>query len=266
MLEPPFGLTGKALPHGVVQLSWQQVPASVDYQLYRQGPGESELTPYRRTGAVEQLIDTPATDGAYTYAIASVRQENRQEAVSGMSTPVTVTSDSIPPGVPRNLSLMLIPQGINAVWQAPAEDPGGRITYQLYRADANEIVTIEGLTPIIKGVKETTVLDPHPSVADHCYVVAAVDAAGNVSAPSNSFYLNYGLLPVSSLKVTVTGSIPPLIQRVRRSSSVGYRFRVCRRAASTSAMGRLPMERSIAASEMVARLSVITTESVSKPD
>lgn len=45
-----------------------------------------------------------------------------------------------------------------------------------------------------------------------------------------------------------------------------YRFSVCRRAVSTSVIGRMPTIRSITTSAMVARLSVITTESVSSPD
>jgi len=51
------------------------------------------------------------------------------------------------------------------------------------------------MTPIIKGVKETTVLDPKPSATDHCYVVTAVDAAGNESPPP-------------TLSISTSGSFP----------------------------------------------------------
>jgi len=32
---------------------------------------------------VLEFIDAPANDGIYTYAVASIRQENFQEAISG---------------------------------------------------------------------------------------------------------------------------------------------------------------------------------------
>jgi hypothetical protein len=49
-------------------------------------------------------------------------------------------------------------------------------------------------------------------------------------------------------------------------STYAYSPRVWRRATSTLAMGRVPITRSISVSAIVARLSVITTESVNKPD
>ena len=49
------------------------------------------------------------------------------------------------------------------------------------------------------------------------------------------------------------------------ASSRIYSPSVCRRALSTSLIGKVPMTRSIATSAIVARLSVATTESVSKP-
>ena len=45
-----------------------------------------------------------------------------------------------------------------------------------------------------------------------------------------------------------------------------YKSNVCRRDLSTSVIGSVTMTRSIATSAIVARLSVITTESVSKPE
>lgn len=54
--------------------------------------------------------------------------------------------------------------------------------------------------------------------------------------------------------------------RSPREKELDGRLSVRRRAVSTSAMGRLPITRSIAASRIVARLSVATTESVNNPD
>ncbi len=47
---------------------------------------------------------------------------------------------------------------------------------------------------------------------------------------------------------------------------VVYNPKVCRKPTSIAGIGMTPMTRSIAALAMVAMLSVITTESVSKPD
>ncbi len=209
-LDAPQGFTAKVMPQGKVRLSWQAVPGAVGYELYRKGPGEDSLTALIRTGNVIESVDATPADGKYTYAVSSVRRENGQEAVSALSAQVEVESDSAPPNEPSNLALELISRGINAAWQPP-HDLAEPVTYSLYRADMTEILTVVGMTPIIKGVKETTVLDPKPSATDHCYVVTAVDAAGNESAPSNSFYLNFGLLPVSTLKVVQNGSNAPVL-------------------------------------------------------
>ncbi len=206
-LDAPQGLTGKALSGGRIKLNWKAVSGAVGYQLYRKGPGEAELLPHQRFGVVLSFTDQAAADGVYGYAIASIRRENDQEAVSAMSAPIQVTSDSIAPLAPQNLKLQLIGQGILAGWEAPpGVDP---VTYALYRADANEITSVAGLSPIIRGIRGVQALDAKPSLTDHCYVVTAVDEAGNESPPSNSFYLNFTLLPVSSLKVVQDGTESP---------------------------------------------------------
>ncbi len=199
-LDAPAGFNAKALPAGRIHLSWTPRADASGYQLFRKAPGESALTEYLKIPNTAEWVDSPELDGKHRYAIASVRRENGQEAVGGMSLPVEVESDSQPPGPPRGLALELLSRGVNAVWQAPA-DPSEPVTYALYRADRTEIHSVEGLSTLITGIKETTVLDLHPSVTDHCYAVTALDRAGNESGPSNSFYLNCKLLPISSLRV-----------------------------------------------------------------
>src|SRR6266702_7675346 len=53
---------------------------------------------------------------------------------------------------------------------------------------------------------------------------------------------------------------------MHRQRGFVYNYSVCRKAVSISVIGRVPIILSIAASAMVARLSVITTESVRSPD
>jgi RHS repeat-associated protein len=208
-LEPPQGFKGKSLSGGRIQLSWNVVEEAVGYQLYRQAPDESELTDYQRIDTGLEYIDAPSVDGLYTYAVASIRFENDQEAISGLSELVAVMSDSTAPGAPINLSLELVSSGIEAEWDPPSyTEP---ITYSLYRADLPEITSVDGLTPLASGVEQTFAVDPNPSPAEHAYVVTSVDEAGNESAPSNSFYLNFELLPVSSLQVVQTDDDPPQV-------------------------------------------------------
>ncbi len=156
---------------------------------------------------MKRLRTPTAVDGAYTYAVASIRRENEQETESGQSAEVTVVSDSVAPGAPRNLSLELVANGIKAEWSAPSFSEG--VTYSLYRATASEITAVEGLDPLAVGIPQTLVVDPLPSPSAHCYVVTAVDAVGNESPPSNSFYLNFQLLPVSGITVVQKDNDPP---------------------------------------------------------
>ncbi len=59
-------------------------------------------------------------DGTYVYAAATIRRENQEESISGLSSTASVTSDSIAPEAPVNLVLDMVSQGIRAQWTAPA--------------------------------------------------------------------------------------------------------------------------------------------------
>jgi hypothetical protein len=208
-LEAPQDLTAVALPEGSIQLTWHTVDEAVGYRLYRKAPGESELTEYQRLDLVEAYTDPTAVDGAYTYTVASIRRENDQETVSAQSAAVTVVSDSVAPGAPRNLALELVANGIKAEWSPPPFTEA--VTYSLYRATASEITSVEGFVPLAVGIPQTLVVDPMPSPSAHCYVVTAVDTVGNESPPSNSFYLNFQLLPVSGITVVQKDNDPPQV-------------------------------------------------------
>ena len=209
---PPLGiptaLVGRALSGGKVLLTWQGVDEASTYQVYRQGPGETQLQALARSVLINFTDQTPA-DGKYQYAVASVRQINGQESLSGQSNTVEVQTSATAPGAPQNLALELIPQGIKVSWQAP---PSSTVaSYNLYRAGGTSLSSIEGLTPYKTGIKLVPTLDPAPSSSQGTYVVTALDAAGNESAPSNSSYLNASLLPVSNLVVEQIGNALPVI-------------------------------------------------------
>ncbi|MES2740716.1 MAG: PKD domain-containing protein [Pseudomonadota bacterium] len=219
-LNVPLAFSAKAQPGGKVKLSWQAVDDASAYQLYRQAPDQASLVPLARAGGVDHIDQTPK-DGAYKYAVATVRQSNGQESVSGQSATVDVVASATAPGAPQNLALQLTGQGIYASWQAPLASTVDY--YNLYRAGGQSIGSIDGLTPIKTRIKGTVTYDTSPSPLQGAYVVSAVDAAGNESAISNSAYLNASLLPVRNLKVEQLGNALPVISWTAPNGNVaGY--------------------------------------------
>ena len=219
-LNIPFGFSAQAQPAGKVRMQWQPVAEASAYQIYRQGPDDSELVALVRASG-ESAIDATPRDGSYKYAIATVRQSNGQESVSGQSAAVDVMASATAPGAPQNLALQLTGRGIVATWQPPlASNVAG---YRLYRAAGTHISDITGLTPLKTGIKQPLALDAQPSPTQGAYVVTALDAAGNESAISNSAYLNASLLPVRDLKVLQTGSNLPVLTWASPNGNVaGY--------------------------------------------
>jgi RHS repeat-associated protein len=194
----PIGLKGEPLAGGKIKLSWLEVTGGQDYQVYRRTE-HTEFTEYARSGNAVEFIDEVTENGIlYTYAVATIRAVDSEEAFSARSDSVSITADSVPPGAPGNLELELTSRGILVQWEAPPLFEA--ITYSLYRSDA-EITTIEGLTPLADQLDLTEVIDPAPSATEHWYAVTAVDGCTNQSVPSNSAYLNADLLPVSSVTV-----------------------------------------------------------------
>ena len=208
-LAPPSSLTGKALSRGRIELTWEAVENAAAYRIYRQAPGETELTQLDVVDGQTTYIDTTETDGIHEYAVVTVRRQNQEESASGFSNTVQVASDSVAPHAPVNLSLDMVPQGIRAQWEAPAfTEP---VTYSIYRSDQAEITSVDGLTPLVTDVNQLMIIDPTPSPTEHCYAVTAVDETGNESLPSNSFYLNVDLLPVSRIQVSQKDYDPPQV-------------------------------------------------------
>ena len=211
-LGVPLNMAATAQPGGKVLLSWGAVDQAVAYQIYRQAPGEAGLTAFQRVNVVgllnTQYIDVTTADGLYSYSIASIRNANGQESLSAQSLIAQATADSIPPSAPQNLNLTMVGAGIQATWLAPVD---GAVSYKLYRSSAASITSTTGLTPIITGIKQLGAVDTSPSQAEHAYAATAVDAAGNESPLSNSGYLNFALLPVSSLTIIQADTALPQV-------------------------------------------------------
>ena len=220
-LAVPFNFRGQALSQGQIQLDWFSVENAVAYQLYRKAPGETELTLYQRLTSGDQgsasFVDQTAVDGEYEYQIASIRQENGQEALSVRSEIVAVTSDSQAPETPTNFTLELFPIGIQTTWSPVIGDD---IRYRLYRAENGPITSTEGLTPLFDQLVEPMIVDTNAVQSQPAYIVVAVDSLGNESAPSETAYLNVDLLPVSQIKVRLEEAGVPELQWQHSRSSI----------------------------------------------
>ncbi|MCK5099708.1 MAG: hypothetical protein KAR45_16480, partial [Desulfobacteraceae bacterium] len=158
-----------------------------------------------------EYTDSPDADGFYTFSVASIRKENNQTSLSAQSTPVKIKSDATTPLAPLDFKIDLASNGVHAQWTSPGYQD--KITYAVYRTNAQTITSLQGLTPIIPKIPKqyTSVVDPNPSPTEHCYAVAAIDEAGNISPPSNSAYLNFKLLPMATLKVIKNNDEFPIV-------------------------------------------------------
>ena len=211
-LGTPSGLTATALPAGTVQLTWNAIPGASSYILQVEGPGQTTFQNLANpNGSTTQYAYIPASDGIYSYEIASVRSENGQNVPSGFSTPVSATSDRVPPQAPTAFSLQVIPQGVGATWTAPVGNPGDIAGYALYRSSSS-IASVSSLTPILPNIpgSYTSVVDPSPDATAPYYALVAFDAAGNFSVPVTGF-ADVGLLPVGVLQVTQADQSNPVL-------------------------------------------------------
>ncbi len=229
-LAIPNNLSAQASPGGEVALTWDGVPDAAEYQLYRQAPGEPTLTALQRVSASGYQDATPE-DGDYLYSVASVRQANGDEALSGQSPAVGVTADASEPGPPQGLTLELMGAGIKALWQPPV-GLAESVSYRLYRDSGTTLDDVDGLTPVQADIVadaqgQLGFIDLHPDQDEAVYAVTAVDAAGNESLPSAAVYLNIDLLPVSDLVVRQVDFSRPDIQWSHSGGNIaGYNLYV----------------------------------------
>ncbi len=225
----PSGLSATAIAQGKVALSWNGVLEADGYQLYRQDPGGSTLDPIGPILTETNYEDQTPIDGEYLYAIASVRMDNGEQAISAPSPTVSVNADATAPTAPQTLILSLSGQGMVAQWQEPVGGTvvHGNLTYRLYRADLPPATPIDlsGLAPEIDNIIGFAAIDSSPSETEHAYAVTAVDGAGNESPASNTEYLNYSLLPVDTFHVDVPfGSPAELLWSYNGSAATDYKL------------------------------------------
>ena len=218
--EAPQNLTGRAQPGGAVELSWSAVTAAADYVLYK-GSASNALMDLARSGGLLTYTDA-AGDATNWYAVASVREANGQAVTSAWGQVVRVVSDATPPAAPEGLVLKLLGNGVLLSWTAVPEET---VKYQAYR-DTQTIVEIGSRPAFATNVSSTNAVDAKPVKGAAYYAVAAVDSAGNRSAPSLNAYTNLALLPVNGLGVEhVAGQRPTVAWSHANATAIdGFRI------------------------------------------
>ena len=225
-LDVPTNLEGQVLPAGEITLSWGAVEGAAGYAVYRELSGETGFVQVAETVGSANYSEI-APDGSNTYAVASIRRANGQEAKSVMSDSVLVVADSLAPVPPANLAISLAGHGLVLSWDPPSNDSD--LAYSVYRATEPVTTTsIQNLDVLIDGVTATEAVDGTPLQRQVYYAVTAVDNAGNRSLPSDSVYTNISLLPVSSLEVVKQeGALPSISWSHTATDSIsGFNFYV----------------------------------------
>ncbi len=142
------------------------------------------------TVAGTSFADVGLVAGTYTYTVAALDAAGNVSGAS-ISASVTVVStappptDTTAPTVPANFAVVLNGTTADLSWSASTDATG--VTG--YRITRNGVLHTTVLNTFYNGTNLTT--------GTYTYTVAAIDAAGNVSAPSNS--------------VSVTVPPPPLV-------------------------------------------------------
>lgn len=175
---PPTAPTGLTATFNsttnAIDLSWTAATdnvAVVGYRIFRDG-GSLPITTVNGT----TFSDT-AQSGTHSYGVRAIDAAGNESDLSNIASATAVGGDITPPSAPTALTAFanLATRTIELSWTAATDDVG--VTgYRVFRDN--------GATPI-STVTGTTFNDTD-QLGTHVYVVAAIDAAGNQSAMSNS--------------------------------------------------------------------------------
>jgi uncharacterized delta-60 repeat protein len=178
---PPTAPTGLTATFNsttnTIDLSWTAATDNVAvtaYRIYRDGGLIPTTTPVNGT-----TFSDAGQTGTHSYAVSAVDAAGNESALSNTASATVVegTADTTPPSAPTALTANgnLATGTIELSWTASTDDVA--VTgYRVFRDN--------GPTPI-STVNGTTFNDTG-QLGTHVYAVAAIDAAGNQSAMSNS--------------------------------------------------------------------------------
>ena len=173
---PPTAPTGLTATFNTItnaiDLSWTAATDNVAVTGYRV---------FRDGGLINTVNGTTFSDvgqsGTHSYGVTAIDAAGNESGLSNIASATVVGGDITPPTAPTALTATanLATKTIELSWTASTDDVG--VTgYRVFRDN--------GATPI-STVVGTTFNDPG-QLGTHVYAVAAIDAAGNQSALSNS--------------------------------------------------------------------------------
>ncbi|MCW3842512.1 DNRLRE domain-containing protein [Micromonospora yasonensis] len=180
----PGGLAATTSPDAVT-LTWSPSTDNVGvtgYQVLRDG------TPVATVTATTYTDNAVPANEPHSWTVRAVDAAANVSAEAG---PVTATRDTLAPSAPPNLRVTGVAPGtVSLAWGA-STDNVGVVRYQVFRDGSRLASTSSGPAFVDDTVGSTG--------TSHTYAVTAVDAAGNISAPSN---------PVT---VTTADASPPTV-------------------------------------------------------
>jgi uncharacterized delta-60 repeat protein len=184
VVAPPTDTTPPTTPTGLtatfntttnaIDLSWTAATDNVavtGYRIFRDG-GSVPINTVNGT-----TFSDAAPSGTHSYGVTAIDAAGNESGLSNIASATVVGGDVTPPTAPAALTATgtLATRSIELSWTASTDDVG--VTgYRVFRDN--------GATPI-STVVGTTFSDPN-QLGTHVYTVAAIDAAGNQSAQSNS--------------------------------------------------------------------------------
>ncbi len=172
----PTGLTATFNANtSAIDLSWTAATDNVavtGYRIYRDG-GPAPISTVNGT-----TFSDVAPLGTHSYGVTAIDAAGNESALSNIASATVVGGgDVTPPSAPVGLTATadLVTRTIALAWTASTDDVG--VTgYRIFRDNgATPIATVSGTT-----------FDDANQLGTHVYAVAAIDAAGNQSALSNS--------------------------------------------------------------------------------
>lgn len=198
----PQTLLVLSAPKGAFNLAWGTSPGGgvAKYEVFRSEAPITSLDGLTPVGAVatNKLTDQPPASGLWHYAVRAVDAAgNASGFITGSG-----TSDQEPPDPPTGLAATVGGGQVSLAWVAPAS---GATSYRVYRALTTYGGSVTGKAPLASGVAVPLATDAPVSDADYHYVVTAVDAYQNESAPSNEVLVHFD---EASPVITVSGVEP----------------------------------------------------------
>jgi uncharacterized delta-60 repeat protein len=172
---PPTGLTATFnATTNTIDLSWTAATDNVavtGYRIYRDG-GPAPINTVNGT-----TFSDAGQSGTHSYGVTAIDAAGNESSLSNIASATVVGGDVTPPTAPSGLTATadLATRTIALSWTASTDDVGV-VGYRVFRDN--------GTTPIAT-VSGTTFNDTN-QLGTHVYAVAAIDAAGNQSAMSNS--------------------------------------------------------------------------------